>query len=72
MAHSTPTNQKPSNAPIFVHSSAGRPVAVRRWWRRPPPPPPLRHWQTATAMAAETESAVAAAATSGYGSGRQQ
>ncbi len=22
MAHSTPTNQKPSNAPIFVHSSA--------------------------------------------------
>ncbi len=23
MAHSTPTNQKPSNAPIFVHSSAG-------------------------------------------------
>jgi hypothetical protein len=23
VAHITPTNQKPSNAPIFVHSSAG-------------------------------------------------
>jgi hypothetical protein len=32
VAHSTPTDQKPSNAPIFVHSSAGRPVAARRQW----------------------------------------
>jgi hypothetical protein len=28
VAHSTPTNQKPSNAPIFVHSSAGHAAAV--------------------------------------------
>ncbi len=28
MAHSTSTDQKPSNAPIFVHSSAGRGAAV--------------------------------------------
>ncbi len=29
MAHSTPTDQKPSNAPIFFHSSAGHAAAVR-------------------------------------------
>ncbi len=28
MADSTPTDQKPSNAPIFVHSSAERVAAV--------------------------------------------
>jgi hypothetical protein len=28
VAHSTPTNQKPSNAPIFVHSSTGHAAAV--------------------------------------------
>jgi hypothetical protein len=28
VAHRTPTDQKPSNAPIFVHSSAGRAAAV--------------------------------------------
>ncbi len=28
MAHSTTTNQKPSNAPIFVHSSTGSAAGV--------------------------------------------
>jgi hypothetical protein len=38
VVHSTPTNQKPSNAPIFVHSSAGRMAAGRHPGRRPLPP----------------------------------
>jgi hypothetical protein len=43
VAHSTPTNQKPSNAPISIHSSAGRPAAAwRRWWRLPLPLPSCR------------------------------
>jgi hypothetical protein len=42
VAHSTPTNQKPSNAPIFVHSSAGRVAAGQRPGRRLPPPPSSR------------------------------